>query len=84
MVGEAESFTNSIKDDIIDIGDKIKEEAPLEELKETAERLTPVLQETAENISESSAFEQAVETITELKFDLSSLTDGTSKGLKDF
>ena len=84
MVGEAESFTNNIKDDIIDIGDKIKEEAPLEELKETAERLTPVLQETAENIGESSAFEQAVQTITELKFDLSSLTDGTSKGLKDF
>ena len=68
MVGEAENFTNSIKDDIVDIGDKIKEEAPLEELKETAERITPILEETAK----------------ELKFDLSSLTDGSSQGLKDF
>ena len=68
MVGEAENFTNSIKDDIVDIGDKIKEEAPLEELKETAERITPILEET----------------VKELKFDLSSLTDGSSQGLKDF
>ena len=77
MVGEAESFTNTIKDDIVQLGDKIKEEAPLEELKDAAERLTPILKETAENIGESSELE-------ELKFDLSNLTPGKLKGLKGF
>ena len=41
MVGEAESFTNSIKNDIPQSGDVIKQEAPLIELKETPKRLTP-------------------------------------------
>lgn len=41
MVGEAESFTNNIKGDIAQTGDPIKEEAPLIELKEPPERLTP-------------------------------------------
>ena len=77
MVGEAESFTNTIKDDIVQLGDKIKEEAPLEELKDAAERLTPILKETAENIGESSELQ-------ELKFDLSNLTPGSLKGLKGF
>jgi len=77
MVGEAESFANVIKDDIVQLGDKIKEEAPLEELKDAAERLTPILKETAENIGESSELQ-------ELKFDLSNLTPGSLKGLKGF
>ena len=84
MVGEAESFSNSIKGDLVNIGDKIKQEAPFEELKNAAERLTPVLKKTAEEIGESSAFEESLKTIENLKFDLSSLTDGSSKGLKDF
>ena len=84
MVGEAESFANNIKDDIVNIGDKIMEEAPFEELKDAAERLTPVLRQTAESIGESSVLQETVKTIEELKFDLSSLTDGSSKGLKDF
>ena len=84
MVGEAESFSNSIKGDLVNIGDKIKQEAPFEELKDAAERLTPVLKKTAEEIGESSAFEESLKTIENLKFDLSSLTDGSSKGLKDF
>ena len=41
MVGEAESFTNNIKNDIAQTGDSIKQEAPLIELKEPPERLTP-------------------------------------------
>ena len=41
MVGEAESFTNNIKGDLAQTGDSIKEEAPLIELKEPVERLTP-------------------------------------------
>jgi len=41
MVGEAESFTNNIKGDIAQTGDSIKEEAPLIELKQPTERLTP-------------------------------------------
>ena len=41
MVGEAESFTNSIKNDIPQSADVIKQEAPLIELKETPKRLTP-------------------------------------------
>ena len=77
MVGEAESFANVIKDDIVQLGDKIKEEAPLEELKDAAERLTPILKETAENIGDSSELQ-------ELKFDLSNLTPGSLKGLKGF
>ena len=84
MVGEAESFANNIKDDIVNIGDKIMEEAPFEELKDAAERLTPVLRQTAESIGESSVLQETVKTIEVLKFDLSSLTDGSSKGLKDF
>ena len=41
MVGEAESFSNNIKNDIVQVGDPIKQEAPLIELKESPERLTP-------------------------------------------
>ncbi len=70
MVGEAESFTNTIKDDIVQIGDVIKEEAPLEKLKESAERLTPKLEDVSSGIVTS--------------FKLTDLTAGDLPGLKGF
>jgi len=70
MVGEAESFTNTIKDDIVQIGDVIKEEAPLEKLKESAERLTPKLEDVSSGIVTT--------------FKLTDLTAGDLPGLKGF
>ena len=49
MVTETENFTNNIKDDVLKLGDKIKNEAPFDELKNTAERLTPELKNIAES-----------------------------------
>jgi len=49
MVTETENFANNIKDDVLKIGDKIKNEAPFDELKNTAERLTPELKNIAES-----------------------------------
>jgi len=49
MVKESENFANNIKDDVIKLGDKLKDEAPFDELKNTAERLTPELKNIAES-----------------------------------
>jgi len=49
MVTETENFANNIKDDVLKLGDKIKNEAPFDELKNTAERLTPELKNIAES-----------------------------------
>ena len=49
MVQETENFANNMKDDVIKLGDKLKEEAPFDELKNTAERLTPELKNIAES-----------------------------------
>ena len=49
MITETENFANNIKDDVLKLGDKIKNEAPFDELKNTAERLTPELKNIAES-----------------------------------
>ena len=49
MVTESENFANNIKDDVLKLGDKLKNEAPFDELKNTAERLTPELKNIAES-----------------------------------
>ncbi len=49
MVEESENFTNNMKDNVIKLGDKLKNEAPFDELKNTAEKLTPELKNIAES-----------------------------------
>ena len=57
IVTESKAFAEKAGKDLSNLKDTIIEEAPFDELKDVAERLTPVLKETAESLDIESAFE---------------------------
>ena len=57
IVTESKAFAEKAGKDLSNLKDTIIEEAPFDELKDVAERLTPVLKETAESFDIESVFE---------------------------
>jgi len=57
IVTESKAFAEKAGKDLSNLKDTIIEEAPFDELKDVAERLTPVLKETAESFDIESTFE---------------------------
>ena len=54
---ENKAFIEKAGKDLTNLKDTIIEEAPFDEVKDVAERLTPVLEETAKSFDIESAFE---------------------------
>ena len=57
IVTESKAFAEKAGKDLSNLRDTIIEEAPFDELKDVAERLTPILKETAESFDIESTFE---------------------------